>query len=180
MWVETRLRSTPRPAMDAQQAADLFAFFYSLRFFEEPGDAGRGKALFTERRCASCHGVTTVKVPGAKPLSEWTALGDPLELVETMWNHSTAMRAQMERTHITPLRLSGQELADLLVYDRTVKGVPRRAGVFRASSPEQGAESVRLQGVRRVPWSGDTVFHRSARPHATPTSQRRCGITGSI
>ncbi len=140
MWVETRLRSTPRPAMDAQQAADLFAFFYSLRFFEEPGDAGRGKALFTERRCASCHGLTTVKLPGAKPLSEWTALGDPIELVETMWNHSTTMRAQMERAHIPPPRLSGQELADLLVYSRTVRGVPRRAGVFRASSPEQGAE----------------------------------------
>jgi mono/diheme cytochrome c family protein len=140
MWVETRLRSKPRPAMDAQQAADLFAFFYSLRFFEEPGDAGRGKALFAARSCASCHGITTVKLPGAKPLSEWTVAGDPLELVETMWNHSTTMRAEMERAHIKPPRLSGQELADLLVYIRSEKGVPRRAGVFQASSPEQGAE----------------------------------------
>ena len=46
MWVETRLRNMPRPAMDEQQAADLFAFFYSLRFFEEPGDAARGKRSF--------------------------------------------------------------------------------------------------------------------------------------
>jgi mono/diheme cytochrome c family protein len=140
MWVEARLRSTPRPAMDAQQAADLFAFFYSLRFFEEPGDAGRGKALFSERKCASCHGLTTVKLPGAKPLSEWTLSGDPLELVETMWNHSTTMRAEMERAHIRPPRLSGQELADLLVYIRSVRGVPRSTGVFQPSSPEQGAE----------------------------------------
>src|SRR5271165_2224286 len=28
MWVETKLRSVPPPAMDEQQAADLFAFFY--------------------------------------------------------------------------------------------------------------------------------------------------------
>ena len=41
MWVETKLRSVARPTMDEQQATDLFAFFYSLRFFEEPGDAGR-------------------------------------------------------------------------------------------------------------------------------------------
>jgi mono/diheme cytochrome c family protein len=140
MWVETRLRNTPRPAMDAQQAADLFAFFYSLRFFEQPGDAGRGKALFTGRSCASCHGITTVSLPGAKPVSEWTVAGDPLALVETMWNHSTTMRAEMERAHIKPPRLSGQELADLLVYIRSAKGVPRRTGVFEASSPEQGAE----------------------------------------
>ena len=165
MWTETRLRTTPRPALDAQQAADLFAFFYSLRFFEEPGDAGRGKALFTERRCASCHGITTVKLPGAKPLSEWTGLNDPLELVETMWNHSATMRAEMERAHIKPPRLSGQELADLLVYNRSVRGVPRRAGAVPASSPEQGAGAVRLQRVRRLPWPCDAVFHRHARPH---------------
>jgi mono/diheme cytochrome c family protein len=140
MWVETRLRNTTRPAMDAQQAADLFAFFYALRFFEEPGDAGRGKALFTERRCASCHGITTVKLPPAKPLNEWTVPRDPLELVETMWNHSTSMRAEMERAHIRPPRLTGQEVADLLVYIRSTEGLPRRPGVFQVSSPEQGAE----------------------------------------
>jgi mono/diheme cytochrome c family protein len=140
MWVETRLRNTPRPAMDAQQATDLFAFFYSLRFFEEPGDAARGKALFTARSCASCHGITTVKVPGAKALSDWTVSGDPLELVETMWNHSATMRAEMEQAHIRPPRLTGQEMADLLVYIRSAKGVPRRTAVFQASSPEQGSE----------------------------------------
>ncbi len=30
MWTEMRLRNVPHPAMDEQQAADLFAFFYSL------------------------------------------------------------------------------------------------------------------------------------------------------
>ena len=140
MWTETRLRNTPRPAMDAQQAADLFAFFYSLRLFEEPGDAGRGKALFTARKCDSCHGIKTVKLPGAKPLNEWTVPGDPLELVETMWNHSTIMRAEMERARIRQPRLTGQELADLLVYIRSVGPLPRRSGVFQVSSPEQGAE----------------------------------------
>ena len=29
-----------------EQAADLFAFFYAFRYFEEPGDAARGKKLF--------------------------------------------------------------------------------------------------------------------------------------
>jgi mono/diheme cytochrome c family protein len=124
--------------MDEQQAADLFAFFYSLRFFEEPGDAGRGKALFTDRKCANCHGVTTAKTANAKPVNEWTVPGDPLELVETMWNHSTTMHAEMEANKIRLPRLSGQELADLLVYVRSVKGVPLRAPVFHSASAEEG------------------------------------------
>ena len=58
MWGETRLRSVATPALDGQQAADLFAYFYSLRFFEEPGDAGRGKSLFGSLKCAQCHSLT--------------------------------------------------------------------------------------------------------------------------
>ncbi len=120
MWVETKLRSVPRPAMDEQQAADLFAFFYSLRFFEQPGDAGRGKALFASKKCAECHGINEPLSSGSgiKPVTEWNGATDPLELVETMWNHSTAMREEMARRKILLPQLSGQDLADLLVYTR--------------------------------------------------------------
>jgi mono/diheme cytochrome c family protein len=138
MWTETRLRGNARPALDEQQAADLFAFFYSLRFFEEPGDAGRGKALFSDRKCAECHGITSAKLPDAKPVMQWTAPADPLALVETMWNHSTKMRAEMERRKIKLPRLSGQELADLLVYVRSLQKLPLRAGVLQTPEAEQG------------------------------------------
>lgn len=138
MWGETKLRGVARPALDEQQAADLYAFFYSLRFFEEPGDAGRGKALFTSRKCAECHGLTTPKQSDAQAVSQWTAPGDPLEMVETMWNHSSAMRAEMARRNINLPLLSGQELADLLVYVRSVQGLPRRTVAFHAGTPEQG------------------------------------------
>jgi mono/diheme cytochrome c family protein len=138
MWGETRLRNVPRPALDEQQSADLFAFFYSLRFFEEPGDAARGKSLFTARQCSSCHGTTAAKTGEAKPVTQWTDPGDPLALVETMWNHSTTMRAEMARRKIKLPNLSGQDLADLLVYVRSVQGLPRRGVAFHAGTPEQG------------------------------------------
>jgi mono/diheme cytochrome c family protein len=138
MWAETQLRNAPRPAMDEQQAADLFAFFYSLRFFEEPGDAARGKALFDSKKCSTCHGVDQSRQGGAKPVSEWTSLGDPLELVETMWNHSSAMRAEMERNHIRIPQLTGQDLADLLVYTRRAGGRVRPKPNLSFASTEQG------------------------------------------
>ena len=46
------------PRLTPGDAADLFAFFYSTRFFDQPGDAGRGKTAFTAKHCAACHGVS--------------------------------------------------------------------------------------------------------------------------
>jgi mono/diheme cytochrome c family protein len=138
MWAEIRLRNIARPVLDEQQAADLFAFFYSLRFFEEPGDAARGKALFSSRKCIVCHAATQPRLAGSKPVSEWTAASDPLELVEIMWNHSTAMRAEMERNGIRLPLLTGQELADLLIYARRAAGQARPPSPVFHSNPEQG------------------------------------------
>ena len=36
--------------LNEQAAADLFAYFYSARFFEMPGDAARGKRAFSVAR----------------------------------------------------------------------------------------------------------------------------------
>jgi mono/diheme cytochrome c family protein len=138
MWTEMKLRSVPRVAMDEQQAADLFAFFYSLRFFEEPGDAARGKALFTTLKCAECHGLTAAKLADAKPVNQWTVPGDPLALVETMWNHSGTMRAEMARQKITLPQLTGQQLADLLVYVRSAQGLTRSKAAFESGLAETG------------------------------------------
>jgi mono/diheme cytochrome c family protein len=140
MWVEKKLRSAARPAMDEQQAADLFAFFYSLRFFEQPGDAGRGKSLFNSKKCAACHGIdeplSTERT--VKPVAEWTTASDPLELVETMWNHSAAMRDEMARRNIRLPQLNGQDLADLLVYTRRASKRPAIAPVFQPAAPDAG------------------------------------------
>jgi mono/diheme cytochrome c family protein len=140
MWVETKLRSVPRPAMNEQQAADLFAFFYSLRFFEQPGDAGRGKSLFNSKQCAACHGIDE-PLSGektVKPVAEWTTASDPLQLIETMWNHSNAMRDEMARRRIRLPQLTGQDLADLLVYTRRAAKRPAVTPVFQPAAPDAG------------------------------------------
>jgi mono/diheme cytochrome c family protein len=138
MWTESQLRNATRPSMDEQQAADLFAFFYSLRFFEEPGDAARGKALFDSKKCSVCHGIDTPKLAAVKPVSEWTSLGDPLELIETMWNHSSQMQDEMAKNHIRVPQLKGQDLADLLIYARRASGKARNKPVLSFASTTEG------------------------------------------
>ena len=138
MWAETKLRSVPPPSMNEQQAADLFGFFYSLRFFEQPGDAARGKSLFTSKKCAVCHGIDEPGSPDVKPVAEWTTASDPLELIETMWNHSAAMRDEMARRNIRLPQLTGQDLADLLVYTRRASKRQASTPVFQPAAPDAG------------------------------------------
>ena len=58
MWASMRSRAIRAGDLNEQGAADLFAFFYSARFFEKPGDAGRGKRLFSANHCPECHSLT--------------------------------------------------------------------------------------------------------------------------
>lgn len=138
MMAAMRARNIPLPVMDEQAAADLFAFFYATRFFEEPGDAGRGKRLFTARACANCHGITDSTIPAAKPVSQWTTLNDPIAMIEAMWDHASNMRDEMARQKIAWPVLSGQDVADLLVYLRNLPASPKRPGVFDITSGAKG------------------------------------------
>jgi cytochrome c2 len=137
MWTKMRQMSFQPPVLDEQQAADLFAFFYSVRFFEEPGDASRGKTLFSSRKCIVCHSPNQTQA-GAKPVSGWTMAYDPLQLVEIMWNHSTDTRTEAERHRIRLPLLTGQELADILVYARRTVGQTRTPSPVFHAGPEQG------------------------------------------
>src|SRR5215217_7716481 len=46
MWAAMRQQGTPIPQLSEQDAGDLFAFLYSSRYFDRPGDAARGKRIF--------------------------------------------------------------------------------------------------------------------------------------
>jgi cytochrome c2 len=118
MWSAMGKAGMERPNVTEQDAANLFAFFYSARYFERPGDAGRGKRLFTEKKCADCHSGSG---PGPK-VADWDGVRDPVALVSSMWNHAGKMKAEFAQRKIAWPQLTAQELTDLLVYLRNVPG----------------------------------------------------------
>ena len=132
--------------LDEQAAADLFAFFYSARFFEKPGDAGRGKRLFATRHCSKCHDLTQSLAGVAKPVSEWRSLGHPVELASAMWNHAADMRDTMAVTKLQWSRLSGQDLSDILVYLRNLPGTRQRKLAFETTAGDAGQELFTSKG----------------------------------
>jgi cytochrome c2 len=105
MWAAMRERDIQAGDLNEQAAADLFAYFYSVRFFEAPGDAARGKRAFATGGCEGCH---------ALPVSNWDSLTDPIKLTEAMWNHVALGQKP----------LVARELTDILVYLRRSTSQP--------------------------------------------------------
>jgi mono/diheme cytochrome c family protein len=120
MWSAMRQQDVTAGRLDEQGAMDLFAYFYSAHFFDRLGDAGRGKQVFSQDHCAACHGLTEAKNPAAKPVSEWSSLGQPIELVNAMWNHAATMRPEFAKRKLSWPELTSQDLTDLLVYVRNL------------------------------------------------------------
>lgn len=138
MWASIRSRGGTPADLNPQAAADLFAAFYSARYFETPGDAARGKRLFSEKYCSQCHGLTSSPNPKAAPVSQWRELSDPVSLVGAMWRHSPQMRSELAAQRKSWPALSGQDLADLEVYLRSQSAARNEAVAFRISAPGSG------------------------------------------
>src|SRR6266567_5152531 len=86
MWAAMKKHGITQVRMTPESAADLFAYFVSARYFEQRGDAARGKQAFAAKHCAECHGVTSSNAAGAPPVAKWESLGDPIILAQQMWN----------------------------------------------------------------------------------------------
>lgn len=138
MWSAIAGKGYQRPKLDEQAAADLFAYFYSARYLERPGDAGRGKRIFAAKGCAGCHGASEAIPGGGPPLAKWPSLMEPIALAQAMWNHSAQMRAAAEKRKMALPQLSSQELTDILVYIQNLPETRGRAGDFSPAAPDTG------------------------------------------
>ena len=116
MWDAMSKENVALPQVSADQAADLFAYFYAARFFEKPGEAERGKRVFEQKHCNVCHSLTASGGGVGPPVEKWESLRAPIILIQHMWNHQSQMHNAMAARGIAWPQLSSQELDDLLVY----------------------------------------------------------------
>jgi mono/diheme cytochrome c family protein len=160
MWASMHQRDIRAGDLDAQAAADLFAYFYSARFFDKLGDASRGKQAFTERGCASCHGLTNFVRPLVKPVAQWDVLRDPVALAEAMWNHRARMAEEAGAKRVRWPELSNQDLADILVYLRNLPSPPSKPAVFSIGDGSDGEAVFNSKGCSGCHRSGSALERR--------------------
>ena len=144
MWAQMNAQSMPLPKVGTEQAANLFAFFYSVRYFEKPGEAERGKRVFEAKHCAECHSITGTSV--GPPVDQWASLSDPVVLVHRMWNHADTMKREMATRKIQWPELTSQDLDDLMVY---LQNLPQTKGArleFSLPTSDDGAALFEQKG----------------------------------
>lgn len=150
MWSAMRERQIVAGDLDRQAAQDLMAFFYAARFFEKPGDAGRGKRAFERLGCQGCHGLTSPSGnAAAKPVTEWQGLSDPIALVEAMWNHRADMLAASGSKGTPLAQLNAQDLTDMLVYLRNLPGTRQASGTFRIEATSAAGTAFQSAGCAK-------------------------------
>ena len=146
MWAAMQGAGIEHPQLTPEQAADLFAYFYSQRFFEGAGDTARGKEVFHVKHCDECHGVSQSIAEGAPPVAQWESLADPVLLVQQMWNHSFSMRQAFARRHIEWQALTTAQLGDILAYLRSLPETKHLTARFSNTSGRGGDQIFKNKG----------------------------------
>ena len=155
MWRAMAAKNLEVPSLGTTDMADLWAYFYSIRYFDKAGDAGRGKTLFTAKRCSACHALTPAAGPGpGPPVSQWPALADRIRWTEHMWNHAGPMQAEMEKRGIPWPTFTLQEMVDLLVYLRNLPARPDALPTLVFGDPEAGEKLYGERGCIRCHTTG--------------------------
>ncbi len=112
MWKGMEEKGIKRQDISPQDMADLVAYLFSMRYFDEPGDVERGKKVFAQKQCNLCHGK------GGKMVSLAGMKGkiSPIFMAQAMWNHGPGMLEQMRKLKISWQEITGKEMVDLMEY----------------------------------------------------------------
>jgi cytochrome c2 len=97
-----------------------------------PGSPDRGERLLAEKGCTRCHTSGKGLARRAPALEALSRRGSLTDFAGRMWNHAPRMWETMRREGMTPPRLSGQDMADIVAhlftrhYFDTARGDPAR------------------------------------------------------
>lgn len=138
-----------RPRFEGSEMTDLLAFLYFLNYFDEPGDAERGRSLFNEKHCIECHAIGREGGHTGPRLDALPRGTPPLQIAQDLWNHGPVMVATMRNRNLEVPTFRGNEIIDLFAYLRS-QGQRRSARVFKsAGDPARGKEIFASKGCAR-------------------------------
>lgn len=152
-----RQRGMEWPTLSEQEMADISSFIYYLKLLDRPGDVSRGRILYQEKKCESCHSLNAPGKAGQIPLRRYGSFVSPVPLAQAMWNAGAAMRKEQQARGIVMPLFNGREMADLQAYIR-------EKSAYSASDTTY----VLLPDLSR----GNTLFHSKGCSHChTPTGR---------
>ncbi len=126
MWSKMSERGIAVPSISSEEMSDLISYLYFLQFIDPAGDPRRGRVVYEEKRCASCHSLPGVGGTAGPDLTKVAKTETPLEMVTDMWNHATTMEQKMLEENLQWPVFKGGEMADLMAYLMSVPTAPEK------------------------------------------------------
>jgi cytochrome c2 len=104
------------PKLTSKETVDLFAYLYFLPFSDEPGSIINGKILFSEMKCAECHGQDRTR--GKLLYIDHSKYQDTskTDLVASIWNHNLEIMNAREEEQLSWPLIGKREIADLVEF----------------------------------------------------------------
>ncbi len=172
MWEKMRLERVVPPQFSEAEMANLFAFLYSVRSLDEPGDPERGRQLLQEKRCLECHAVSGQGGHLGPDLKDWATYRNPVSWIQTMWNHAPGMQSMLAARGWAWPQFRDNDIPDLIAYVRTLVPNPKGHVYLRTADPEAGrrvfqqkgclhCHAMRGAGAGRAPDLGTRAFPRT-------------------
>ena len=113
MWNHQSVMREQSPTLSQQEMRELLGYIWAQQYFRGNGDAGRGKKVFAEKNCATCHNGAS---SGAPPLTKNAEGYSDVTMISILWRHGPAMLERMKQRNLPWPRFTGQQMADLIAY----------------------------------------------------------------
>ena len=88
----------------------LIGYIWGQQYFTGTGNAERGKKVFAEKNCATCHNDPA---SGAPKLGKGQS---DITMVAALWEHGPRMLDLMKSKNIAWPRFTAREMDDLIAY----------------------------------------------------------------
>lgn len=119
-----------RPSLSPQETGDLIAFLFTVEYFDSPGDASAGEAVFNEKQCVVCHQVGGVGGVVGPDLNRLGQAPSPIQVAAAMWNHGPAMSERLREQGIVRPTFTGVELINLIAYLESASEGPQDESLY--------------------------------------------------
>ncbi len=146
MWEKMRLERVPQPRFAPAEMMNLFAFLYSVRSLDEPGDAERGRKLLDEKHCLACHAIAGQGGRGGPDLARWAPYRNPVSWVQAMWNHGLTMQSMMAGRGLSWPEFRDGDMADLIACIRSLAMNPKPRPELRQANASAGRQVFQAKG----------------------------------
>jgi mono/diheme cytochrome c family protein len=135
-----------KPSLTGQEFTEISAYLYFLKFFDEPGDAARGRSIFNEKGCHSCHSLSGKGKEGGPGLDQFPQNISPVFLTQSIWNHGPVMIAHMVKVGMKWPVFEGNEMMDLLEYIKVSAKGAKETAFITPGNPREGRKAFAAKG----------------------------------